>query len=330
MAPATYVKARRLPGKTLRLWLEEVAKSVQGGVVRTILDLGCGTGRFSVPLARRFHTNVIGVDPSAAMLAQARRGAPESVAFRRGSAERIPLKDGQADMVFMSQTWHHLRDGARAAREMRRVLAPNGLVCIRSSTIENIGSYLYMRFFPSARRSCLRCLPRRKEIVAVVTRAGFRLVGQRAVRQEFAPSPRAYLRKIRQKATYDLAELSDEEFALGFPRLARYCQTRDPDRAVSEQIDLFTFRPLVAWRDRSALHPPIHALQSAIVNRQFPGWLVGKGCPCNRDSNGQSNSEGNSGSNPPSNRESNGQSYGESNEDSNSDRSGQSDRWGNG
>jgi len=242
VAPATYVKARSLPRQTLRLWLEEVAESAQVGVVRTILDLGCGTGRFSGPLARRFVATVVGVDPSVAMLTQARREAPESVVFRRGSAERIPLKNGQADMVFMSQTWHHLRDAARAAREMRRVLAPDGLVCIRNSTIENLGSYLYMRFFPGARRSCRRRLPRREGIITVMNRGGFRLVGHRAVRQEFAPAPRAYLRKIRQKATSDLAELSDKEFALGFARLARHCQSRDPDRAVFERMDLFTFR----------------------------------------------------------------------------------------
>jgi len=242
VAPATYVKARRLPRHTLRLWLEEVAKSARGGTVRTILDLGCGTGRFSGPLARRFHAAVIGVDPSAAMLAQARKGATESVVFRRGSAERIPVKNGQVDMVFMSQTWHHLRDPARAAREMRRVLAPDGLACIRNSTIENLGSYLYVRFFPGVRASYLRRMPRREAIITAMKQGGFRLVGHRAVRQEFAPSPRAYLGRIRQKAVSDLAELSDEEYALGFARLARHCQSRDPGRAVFERIDLFTFR----------------------------------------------------------------------------------------
>jgi SAM-dependent methyltransferase len=176
------------------------------------------------------------------MLAQARKGATESVVFRRGSAERIPLKNGQADMAFMSQTWHHLRDPVRAARELQRVLAPEGLACIRNSTIENLGSYLYVRFFPGVRESYLRRMPRRETIITAMKQGGFRLVGYRAVRQEFAPSPRAYLGRIRQKAVSDLAELSDEEYALGFARLARHCRSRDPDQAVSEQIDFFAFR----------------------------------------------------------------------------------------
>lgn len=240
--PATYVRARSLPKQTLALWLEEVARAAQGKKVQTILDLGCGTARFSLPLARRFHAVVIGVDPSAAMLAQARKGAPASVVFRRGSAERIPLKHGQADMVFMSQTWHHLRNPVRAAGEMQRVLAPDGLVFVRNSTIENIGSYLYLRFFPGALRTCQRRLPRRGKVIATMNGAGFRLVGLRVVRQMIAPSPRAYLAKIRQKAMFDVAGLSEEESALGFDRLARHCQSCDPDGAVYERIDFFTFR----------------------------------------------------------------------------------------
>ena len=175
VAPATYVRARSLPGQTLRLWLEQVARSARGAKVRTILDLGCGTGRFTGPLARHFQAVAVGVDPSSQMLAEARKDAPESVKFRRGSAERIPMKNGMADMVFVSQIWHHIQDLARAAREMHRVLAPDGLVCIRNSTIENMRSYLYLRFFPGARQTSLRRLPRRDAITAAMNRAGFRL-----------------------------------------------------------------------------------------------------------------------------------------------------------
>ena len=242
VAPATYVRARALPRKALTLWLEAVAASVGGKTIRSILDLGCGTGRFSGPLARRFRATVVGVDPSLKMLAQARKAAPASVEFRRGSAEGIPMDDGQADMVFMSQTWHHLRNAAQASRELRRILAPNGRVCIRNSTIENMRSYLYLRFFPGARQSYLRRMPRRAAIIRAMNRSGFHLVRHCAVRQAFSPNRRAYLSRIRQRALSDLAEISDEEFALGLARLARHCRSGDPDAAVAEQMDLLTFR----------------------------------------------------------------------------------------
>lgn len=54
--------------------------------VRTILDLGGGTGAFSIPLARRGYA-VTHVDGSTAMLARAReRAAGLPIAFRHGSA----------------------------------------------------------------------------------------------------------------------------------------------------------------------------------------------------------------------------------------------------
>ena len=241
VAPATYVKARALTRKALSMWLEAVASTVGTRTIRSIRDLGCGTGRFSGPLARRFRATVVGVDPSPSMLAQARKAVPESVVFRRGSAECIPMGDGQADLVFMSQTWHHLRNTAQASREMLRVLAPNGRACVRSSTIENMRSYLYLRFFPGARQSYLRRMPRREEIIRAMNRGGFRLARHRAVRQVFSPNRRAYLNKIRQRALSDLAGISDREFAFGLTRLARYCRSGDPDAAVTEQMDLLTF-----------------------------------------------------------------------------------------
>jgi SAM-dependent methyltransferase len=59
-----YDRARALLPATALLWQELLADYIDPGAAPLILDLGCGTGRFSELLARRFGGQVIGIDPS--------------------------------------------------------------------------------------------------------------------------------------------------------------------------------------------------------------------------------------------------------------------------
>ena len=67
------------------------------GVVRpeeTVLDIGCGAGRYALPLARHCR-EVIGVDPSESMLAALRQGmADHAIANVRVIAGRWPMAEG--------------------------------------------------------------------------------------------------------------------------------------------------------------------------------------------------------------------------------------------
>lgn len=69
---------------------------------KVILDVGAGGGQSALPLAR-YASQVIGVEPEAAMRAVAERAAREqgveNVSFLAGSANTIPLPDGSVDVV---------------------------------------------------------------------------------------------------------------------------------------------------------------------------------------------------------------------------------------
>jgi ubiquinone/menaquinone biosynthesis C-methylase UbiE len=69
-----------------------------------VLDLGTGTGAGALVLARRFpDAQVVGVDLSEAMLAQARRNTPADLAqrltFEAGDASGLRFGDGEFDLV---------------------------------------------------------------------------------------------------------------------------------------------------------------------------------------------------------------------------------------
>jgi len=146
---AIYDEARALTPARQRRWRDLLAAHVDRSAISLVVDLGCGTGRFSQILAAEFGARIIGFDPSEKMIDQARRKpVTEMIEFKRASAHELPLADGCVDLVFMSQVYHHLPDPVSAARECRRILRAGGYVCVRTSTREN--DVIIRRFFPAA------------------------------------------------------------------------------------------------------------------------------------------------------------------------------------
>ena len=93
-----------------------------------VLDLGCGTGNAALLAAQR-SSHVVGIDPSPRLLAVARDAgttASLSARFLDGRAEAIPLDESSVDLVLSVFALIFCLDPLAAAREIDRVLAPNG------------------------------------------------------------------------------------------------------------------------------------------------------------------------------------------------------------
>lgn len=93
----------------------------------SVLDVGCGTGIASAPFAANGFP-VTGVDPSPAMLAQAKQLMPAAILVE-GSAEALPFPNERFDLVIGAQAFHWL-DRTRALAEAHRVLRPGGTIAI--------------------------------------------------------------------------------------------------------------------------------------------------------------------------------------------------------
>lgn len=104
----------------------------------TVIDIGCGTGSLAIALARRApQLRIVGVDADPDMLERAqaklvRSGHGGTIEWAKGRAERLPLKDGGADVAALALVLHHLaRSGKDAAlSEARRVLRPGGRLIV--------------------------------------------------------------------------------------------------------------------------------------------------------------------------------------------------------
>jgi ubiquinone/menaquinone biosynthesis C-methylase UbiE len=77
----------------MRQWQDLLSTHVGGIAISLVVDLGCGTGRFSELLAAQFVARVIGIDPSQKMLEQARQKLTNSgVVFQQSSSTGLGLR----------------------------------------------------------------------------------------------------------------------------------------------------------------------------------------------------------------------------------------------
>lgn len=104
----------------------KVALDALSASPRRTLDLGTGTGQAAFVIAERFpETEIVGVDLSPEMLAQAQSAMPEQVAdrvrFELGDASKLPYGDGAFDLVTLANMIPFFD-------ELARVTAPGGSV----------------------------------------------------------------------------------------------------------------------------------------------------------------------------------------------------------
>lgn len=93
-----------------------------------ILDLACGTGKFTKPLAK-IATKVFGIDISQGMLEQFKKLIEKkgltNIYLSKADAEKLPFSDCYFDAICCSGALHYFNNTYRALNEMIRVLKPN-------------------------------------------------------------------------------------------------------------------------------------------------------------------------------------------------------------
>ena len=100
--PSAYDAGRSYAPAVLELWLRKLDSVIGIKRVDSILDLGCGTGRYSAKLSDHFGAEVVAVDPSEKMLTEAGASSPR-VRFLRGSGE--PSRSGTTRLTWCSCRW---------------------------------------------------------------------------------------------------------------------------------------------------------------------------------------------------------------------------------
>jgi 2-polyprenyl-6-hydroxyphenyl methylase/3-demethylubiquinone-9 3-methyltransferase len=133
----------------------------------TLLDVGCGGGLLSEPMARLGFV-VTGVDASKQNVGTAAAHASDvglAIDYRCGAAEALLETDQRFDVVLNMEVIEHVTDPAAYLRDTARLLAPGGLMILatlnrtlKSLALAKLGAEYVLRWVPAGTHDWRRFL----------------------------------------------------------------------------------------------------------------------------------------------------------------------------
>ena len=110
---------------------EYILKNIDIDDKTTILDLGCGDGRFLKKLRDlNLNNTLYGLDISEKMLELAHSKNIKKCKFDLGDSYYLPYSDGSIDLIVCLNSFHHYSTPELTIREIKRVLSIDGKVII--------------------------------------------------------------------------------------------------------------------------------------------------------------------------------------------------------
>ena len=183
---------------------------------RRVLDVGCGTGRFTRELAAR-GARVTGIDSSETMLDAARAtpytegGIPP--VYVRGDAN-VSLPDTRYDAICSFYALQYL-DVPAFSRLAYAALVPNGSIALASFPHRHFAESEFARFFPSMAALDLARFPSQQRLESGLKDAGFAMVSAGTIIVEMRERAEIVVDKVERKYLSSFHLLSDEEFRVG-------------------------------------------------------------------------------------------------------------------
>lgn len=139
--------------------------------VKDCLELGCGSGRLSVPVYRKYKFNITGVDIDPVPLKLLNERQPKIKTKKADLSQPLPFADNSFDFILAIEFLDYLTDLDAFFQECHRVLKPHGHILFTSGNAQSYKSWLQKRFG----RHQGRYLFNTRDITNSLGRAGFEI-----------------------------------------------------------------------------------------------------------------------------------------------------------
>jgi len=208
-----------------------------------LLDIGCGTGRFSIPLAVSLDgCTVFGADSSELMLSEARqKPCADRVAWLIEDISAQSFADGTFDVVFISDLLHHLDCPVDALRECHRILRPGGWLISKYGALEHIIDDPEHKFFEGTIAVDTVRTPTTEEMVDWLASAGFTRIDSKTEKERTRHSGNHRLAAAKAKSISVLHLIDDNQFQEGLQRLAAHVDANPEDEWLLVDPTTFTW-----------------------------------------------------------------------------------------
>ena len=188
--------------ENLNLWLALISEKIGQRQKTEFLELGCGTGRFTIPIATSLKYSVTGADSSEEMLLKARKkDGAEQIKWDIQNAASLSYPDDSFDVVFISHLLHHVDEPSDVIKECYRILKPDGVIFNRYGPIEHIIGDPEHVFFPVTIEIDESRTPTIEQVENWFRNAGFNKVSSETISQRTYKSAEERLKKAELKST---------------------------------------------------------------------------------------------------------------------------------
>lgn len=207
-----------------------------------VLDLGCGTGFFTIPLAQRLPCQFTGADRSKAMLTCARdKKEGRDITWDIQEATHLSYESESFDVVFISNLLHHFMNPLDVIEQCARVLKPGGLLVNHYGALEDIIRDADHKFFPSAIELDVRRTPARIQMEYLFKSAGFEAVTSAKKTYKLCASAQERVKLVENKYISVFHMMNEMDFQRGLKEMRRYSEQNQFDPWLRELETTTTF-----------------------------------------------------------------------------------------
>lgn len=226
----SFDRTRPLSSKNVNIWLQPISNDYKHRESLKIADLGCGTGRFALPMAYQFGFDVTGIDESKDMLKKAEiKDKKQMVRWVQANLEDISWSPPEVDVVFMSHLLHHLRSPISFLNRCYEMISPGGSIYIRLGAIEDIHDDVVHRFFPETIEIDQQKTPTLRQLEGWLAESGFNNIDSATLTQNTFDNANQSVESIAGKCSSVLTLISEDAFNKGLKRLRKYAVGNSDD-----------------------------------------------------------------------------------------------------
>ena len=210
---ASFGKYRSQTTETTAALLGSVLRYVPFSPGATVIDIGCGTGRYALLLASASEAQIFATDLSRAMVEQGRdKDEGKDVSWFLSDACRIPLAGENVDVALLFLLLHVVKDSKKTLQEAYRILRSGGHCLILAHSYSQLDRQTIFRFFPEARKLNKRRMLSLTKLRRLVREIGFHHLRSEEFAEVVTCPREVFLEKVRSKPNTSLRSMSNVDF----------------------------------------------------------------------------------------------------------------------
>lgn len=215
---------------------KEIKSIIASNNSKTILEAGCGTGRWISSLENK-NIKVFGLDYSFDMM-KIPKAEKSHLNLVNADAVHIPFKDNFFDLIFCVNAIHHFPNKNEFIIECKRTLTSKGTIAIFGVDPHIDKNWYVYDYFDSVYENDLKRFPSIDQLKKILHGLKFEMIENRIVEKVFNQKTGKdvlYDPFLQKNHSSQLANLSDEEYQNGIDKIKNQIE-KNPETVFTTSV----------------------------------------------------------------------------------------------